>query len=1336
MGLDLGTGSVGWAVTDTEYNLLKINRKFAWGSVLFDTSKGAEEKRLKRCNRRRYKREKERIVLLQQIFDEEICKVDSAFFHRLQESMYWAEDKRDENGNRMELPYSLFSDRAYTDVQYHQEYPTIYHLRSALIHEDRTFDVRLIYLAIAHILRHRGHFLNHVMADEVGDFMKTFREFAAIWYEMTEDSCFALLEEKQIISIQVIMQDRNKTKTKKKEEILEKIPDCKKETKEAVGLLIGSSIFLEKLFDNKNYKELEINKITFDNASYEENEEYYALNLGNDFDVIKKMRELYDWSKLAELMRGNPEGYFSDIKKEDYEKHKEDLRRLKNLLKTHSHELYKRTFGIPQNKEFNYSCYIGKGYGEEKKEKGSRETFYDFLEKKIFPNLPESAEKKYFLNEMRNGNFLPKQRTGENAIVPYQIHERELKQILKNAEAYLPFLLVKDETGFSNSEKILQLLTFRVPYYIGPLNEHSPRQWAIRKTHERVTPWNFEQIVDVEKSAETFITKATSYCTYLYGEKVLPESSLLYEKFKVLNELNNLTIRGEKLDVKLKQQIFYDLYEKKAVVNMKKFLNYIKCNTEYENISKEDIGGLAGEFKSALKSHHAFKKEFTDSMPSELEMEDIIKDMTIFGAEPKLLKQRLIKKYPLYEKQLLALMRNYKCGGWGRLSEKMLSGIAFENECGDSVRTIMYQLWHTQKNLSAILYDTEFPFISLIEKENKITNEQKENDKISYEMVEDLYVAPAIKRQIWKAMQVVEEVRHAKGADPKRIFVEMARGSQKKEIKVSRRKNLLTYLKGEKELLDELKEKTDDELRKDKLYLYFMQLGKCAYTGDRIDIDDLLYNNDLYDIDHIYPRSLTADDSLDNRVLVRKGENKDKDDVFPISPVVQKRMHETWRIWQRKGLISQEKYRRLTRVTELTQEELTQFVNRQLVETRQSTKAFMDIMKKMMPNTEFVYVKARNVVRFRRDFDVLKCRELNDFHHAQDAYLNIVVGNVYYMKFEKDIRKYFVKNGTKRTYNLTKMFNYNLVVKDENVWVVDNGTSISKVKNVLANNRVLISRQTFTKQGKLFDEQPKKEGNRLVPLKSGTGNERRADTKKYGGYDKATISYYTLITGKDKKGKPHTRFVSIPLYLAKRIEASEEYAAAFYKDETGLQDIEVRHNKILMQTLFVEEGFLMRLAGKSEKRVMFHNANELVVDYRYQKVIRTIMKYMSDKANSKTAKVCFSKDITENDFTELYMILLNKLEGTIYKENGEKLYTFMKNGREAFLTLAVEEKAQVLFEILKFFRCNAEMPNLKLIGGSGMGAIRISEDVTKRKTLAMIHQSVTGLYEVIERVNV
>ena len=49
LGLDVGTGSVGWAVTDADYKLLKANRKDLWGMRCFETAETAEVRRLHRC---------------------------------------------------------------------------------------------------------------------------------------------------------------------------------------------------------------------------------------------------------------------------------------------------------------------------------------------------------------------------------------------------------------------------------------------------------------------------------------------------------------------------------------------------------------------------------------------------------------------------------------------------------------------------------------------------------------------------------------------------------------------------------------------------------------------------------------------------------------------------------------------------------------------------------------------------------------------------------------------------------------------------------------------------------------------------------------------------------------------------------------------------------------------------------------------------------------------------------------------------------------------------------------------------------------------------------------
>ena len=44
IGLDMGTGSVGWAVTDQQYRVLRRHGKALWGVRLFESAETAEER--------------------------------------------------------------------------------------------------------------------------------------------------------------------------------------------------------------------------------------------------------------------------------------------------------------------------------------------------------------------------------------------------------------------------------------------------------------------------------------------------------------------------------------------------------------------------------------------------------------------------------------------------------------------------------------------------------------------------------------------------------------------------------------------------------------------------------------------------------------------------------------------------------------------------------------------------------------------------------------------------------------------------------------------------------------------------------------------------------------------------------------------------------------------------------------------------------------------------------------------------------------------------------------------------------------------------------------------
>ena len=153
VGLDIGTNSVGYAVTDEQYELLKYKQHPMWGVHLFDSAKQASERRAFRTARRRLDRRPQRIQLLRELFAIEIAKVDKDFFQRIDNSYV-----KEKDGSR----YAIFADKDYNDKDYYKEYPTIHLLICDLMNSDEVHDIRLVYIACAWLLAHRGHFLRHI----------------------------------------------------------------------------------------------------------------------------------------------------------------------------------------------------------------------------------------------------------------------------------------------------------------------------------------------------------------------------------------------------------------------------------------------------------------------------------------------------------------------------------------------------------------------------------------------------------------------------------------------------------------------------------------------------------------------------------------------------------------------------------------------------------------------------------------------------------------------------------------------------------------------------------------------------------------------------------------------------------------------------------------------------------------------------------------------------------------------------------------------------------------------------------------------------------------------
>ena len=1169
IGLDIGTNSVGWSVITDDYKVpskkmkvlgntdKRFIKKNLIGALLFDEGTTAEARRLKRTARRRYTRRKNRLRYLQEIFAEEMSKVDSSFFHRLDDSFLIPEDKR---GSKYPIFATLVEEK-----EYHKQFPTIYHLRKQLADSKEKADLRLIYLVLAHMIKYRGHFLYEEAFDiKNNDIQKIFNEFISIYDNTFEGSSLS----GQNAQVETIFTDKI-SKSAKRERVLKLFPDEKSTGlfSEFLKLIVGNQADFKKHFDLEEKAPLQFSKDTYD-----EDLENLLEQIGDDFaDLFVAAKKLYDAILLSGILTvtdPSTKAPLSASMIERYENHQKDLAVLKQFIKTNLPEKYVEVFS-DQSKD-GYAGYIDG--------KTTQEAFYKYI-KNLLSKF-DGAD--YFLDKIEREVFLRKQRTFDNGSIPHQIHLQEMNTILRRQGEHYPFLK-------ENKEKIEKILTFRIPYHVGPLARgNRDFAWLTRNSDQAIRPWNFEEIVDKASSAEDFINKMTNYDLYLPEEKVLPKHSLLYETFAVYNELTKVKFIAEGmrdyqfLDSGQKKKIINQLFKKKRKVTED---DIIDCLQKIDNYDGIELKGIEKQFNASLSTYHDIlkiirDKEFMDDPKNGDILENVIHTLTIFE-DREMIKQRLAQYNSIFDEKVIKALSRKHYTGWGKLSAKLIDGIR-DKQTGKTILDYLMDDGKSNRNFMQLIKDDELSFTEIIQKAQVVGD----TDNLR-QVVQNLPGSPAIKKGILQSIKIVDELVKVMGHAPESIVIEMARENQTtargKKNSQQRYKRIEDSLKNLASGLDSniLKENPTDniQLQNDRLFLYYLQNGKDMYTGEALNINQL----SSYDIDHIIPQAFIKDDSLDNRVLTSSKDNRGKSDNVPSLEVVEK-MKAFWQQLLDSKLISERKYNNLTKAERerggLNELDKVGFIKRQLVETRQITKHVAQILdarfnkevtekNKKNRNVKIITLKSNMVSNFRKEFGLYKVREINDYHHAHDAYLNAVVAKAILKKYPKlepefvygDYQKYDLKRYTSRSKdpkdiekatekyffysNLLNFFKEEVhyadgtIVKRENIeYSKDTGEiawnkekDFATIKKVLSLPQVNIVKkteeQTVGQNGGLFDNNivsKKKvvDASKLIPIKSGLSPE------KYGGYARPTIAYSVLVTYK-QNNKIKNTMVGIPV---------------------------------------------------------------------------------------------------------------------------------------------------------------------------------------------------------------
>ncbi|MBO6203251.1 MAG: type II CRISPR RNA-guided endonuclease Cas9 [Selenomonas sp.] len=1102
-------------------------------------------------------------------------------------------------------------------------------------------------------------------------------------------------------------------------------------------LLAGGKVDAVKLFPQSGYDD----SIKLSFSDKEENFVTAVAQLNEEAQWVLLLRRMYDWALLKDAIKDGDSVSAGKVKV--YEQHRRDLRGLKSFIRKYMPKKYGEIFRrVESNNYVSYSYNVKSVKGDISKiKKATAVDFCDYLRKQVKDIKVEAVDQSFYedmLARLEAHTFMPKQVNGENRVIPYQLYYHELVCLLNKAESYLPFLQAKDKDGGSNRDKLLSIFTFRIPYFVGPLNEKSAFSWIKRRGEGKIYPWNFAKQVDLDKSEEAFIRRMTNKCTYMPGEDVLPLNSMLYQRYMVLNEINPLKVNGRPIDVTAKQMV-YELFVQKRRVTSKAIA---KCL----HMQKEDIlSGVDRNLNASLKSYHDFRSLLERGVLTTNDVERIIERLT-YSEDKRRMYNYLAQEFPQLEEADRKYVAKLKYDDFGRLSKKFLLGFKGVNKKTRENATIMDFLWETNDNLMQLLAEDSYTFYTELEAIRKEYYASGEGHLS--EMLDDMRIANSVRRSIYRTLDIVKDVCKAQGNPPKKIFLEMARGGGDKGVRtVSRREQIQKlYKEIDKEYANDVKvlsaklaSVSDNRLQSEVLYLYFLQLGRSMYSGQPINIENLK-DTTLYNVDHIYPRCFVKDDSLDNKVLVTSNENGAKGDSFPIKDEIRKKMAGLWKKYLQCGLISEKKYNRLMRSTAFSDDERMGFIQWQLVETRQSTKALAEIFKRWYPDTELIYVKAGLVSDFRHEFNMLKCRSINDLHHAKDAYLNIVVGNVYHSKFN---RQWFKPSDT---YSLktSTLFGHDVKAGSQIVW--HGSEDIGRVRQVMQKNNIHYTRYAFERHGGLFDQRPVKKGSGLVPRKAGL------EMNKYGGYNKTTASYYLLaryvLAG--KKPQADVMFVPVTLIAEGQIKTQQlevkDYlqqgiAEIIGKDVSLVTEITLplgmRHIKI--NTVLDVGGFISCIAGKDSegKNVLLKSLMSLIFAPEMEMYVKKLESFERKRTKNKKLEVNEQYDGINNETNEkLYQLFMEKVSNPPYNKISTfaSLYEVLDDCQEKFASLSLAEQVSALLVLLSVFQTGRSSAcDLSIIGGNKSTALyRLSSKLSNWKKnvndVCLLDVSPSGLY--------
>lgn len=467
-------------------------------------------------------------------------------------------------------------------------------------------------------------------------------------------------------------------------------------------------------------------------------------------------------------------------------------------------------------------------------------------------------------------------------------------------------------------------------------------------------------------------------CSVYPDEFRAPKQSYTAELFNLLNDLNNLTIKGEKITVEEKEKVVAFVNEK-GNITVKQLLKLLDAQEDEVTGFRIDKNEkpLITEFKGYSKVLKVFKKYNQQEVLEDKSIVDQIIDICTKAKGIDERKKDIKELYPQFDDDLIE----------GLASIKGVS--AYHSLSFKAMHMINKEMLTTEMNQMQVLHE--------IDQYDK--NRKSLKGKKNIEPDEKAILSPVAKRAHRETFKVINALRKKYGEFDS-IVIEMTRDKNSKE-QVKRINDNQKRFKNENDQVDEIiKNVGIDPERvngktKMKVRLYLQQDCKTAYTQQDIDLHTLIFDDKAYEIDHIIPISVSLDDSLSNKVLASRLENQQKGNLTPMMAYLKGKFTDGNLEKYKLFVSSNKNFNGKKRNNLLTEQDITKedvarkFINRNLVDTSYTCRTVLNTLQRYFKDNEIdtkVHtIRGQSTNIFRKRINLQKDREQDYFHHAIDA---------------------------------------------------------------------------------------------------------------------------------------------------------------------------------------------------------------------------------------------------------------------------------------------------------------------------------------------------------------